>query len=166
MPALVLGGVVFKNFEIPEHIIFPIKQRYKIHYHLGSARVVDAMGPDPQPVRWEGRFTGPDASSRVRALQGMTSSGVEWHCVFGTFMEQGLITDFTPVMEKPWDYRYAIEFLPTTNQGSGSGGASFSPLNTTGFVVGQDLTTAQGGAAAAQAIQDSTALQLITSGLG
>lgn len=155
MPALVLGAVIFRNFEIPDHIVFPVSQRHKVHYFVGSDRVIDAMGPDPEPIRWNGRFTGPNAASRVRTLQAMTSSGAEWACVYNTFMERVLIIRFTPIMTKAYDYDYAIELLPTTNQGGGAGGLGFAPTATTGEVVGQDLSQAQSSATTAQAIQDA-----------
>lgn len=126
--ALILGGVVFKKFEIPENIVFPIRQRHHIHYFLGSSRVVDAAGTDPQPIRWAGRFTGPDASSRVRTLISMTESGQEWLLVFASFMSRVLIVEFAPDLEKPWDIRYMIEVLPTGAEGA-RGGRDYAVSN-------------------------------------
>lgn len=140
--ALVLGGIVFKNFEIPQDIVFPLRQRHHVHYLVGAERVIDAVGPDPQPIRWEGRFTGPDATPRVRSLQSMTSSGIEWLLVYASFLEQVLITEFTPILEKPYDIRYRIEVLPTTTRGSGGIPATASSFDTTSAVVSSDLKSA------------------------
>lgn len=151
MASLVLGGVVFRNFEIPQSIIFPIRQRHHIHLHVGSDRVVDATGPDPQPIRWSGRFTGPDASSRVRTLQVMTAAGAELPLVYASFQERVLIIDFTPDLTKSYDIYYQIEVLPTTNQGGGSGGLA-QLSESMGTVTGLDIAAAITGAANAAAI--------------
>lgn len=147
--ALILGGVVFRNFEIPENVLFPIRQRHHIHYHVGAARVVDATGPDPQPIRWSGRFTGPDASDRARALESMAEGGLEWTLVFASFQRQVLVTDFQPDLRRSYDIPYAIECLPTN--GINPGRARDEAVD---IRILEDLARAASGAKLGQTIAD------------
>lgn len=155
MAALVLGGIVFKHFEIPERIVFPRRQRHHIHYHVGSERVVDATGPDPLPIRWSGRFTGPDAAPRVRTLINMTDAGVALQLVYGSFMDRVLITEFTPDLEKIYDIRYTIECLPTEARGAYT--ATLGALQSTSAMVGVDLSALANMTDAAKKIAEQEA---------
>lgn len=75
---LVLGGVTFRGFEVPERIVLP-GGAHTIHTHslIGGARVLDMMGPDPVDISWHGRFRGNDALSRFHAVDNIRISGRE-----------------------------------------------------------------------------------------
>lgn len=153
MASLVLGGVVFRRFEIPESVRFPIRQRHHVHFLMGGKRVIDATGPDPLPIHWSGRFTGSNAASRCRTLEVMTAAGREVICVFGPFLRPVLITHFSPDMQKPYDIPYSIEVLPTRTEALGGGGSSPSM----GRATGLDFAAALAGAATAAAIASGVA---------
>ena len=72
---LVLGPVVFRDFEIPERLRFGGRQRLSVHLLPGGGRIVDAMGPDEGPLSWSGVFSGPDAAARMRLLDRLRQAG-------------------------------------------------------------------------------------------
>ena len=41
---LTLGGIEFRDFEVPEQIVFGGGQTFAIHQIIGGSRVVDALG--------------------------------------------------------------------------------------------------------------------------
>ena len=73
---LMLGPVMFQAFEVPERLRFGGRQRLSVHQLPGGGRVVDAMGPDEGPLSWSGVFSGPNAASRVRLLEGLRRDGL------------------------------------------------------------------------------------------
>lgn len=159
MAALVLGGVVFRGFELPERVVFPMHHRHHIHRLMGGDRVIDATGPDPLAVAWRGRFFGSDATSRARALLTMTEQGREQPCVWGSFMTQVLIVSFVPEFEREWQVRYAIECLPTVPRISGGGGIFAGIVPTITSMASDDLSAAiaalSGATAAAELVDGS-----------
>lgn len=149
--ALVLGGFVFRGFEIPSNVRFPLSQRHHIHRQVGGGRVVNAMGPDPEPISWGGRFTGSNASSRVNTLRALTAAGRELPVVFASFMYMVLITRFDPDLTKPYDVYYQIQLTPTQPfGGAGGGGGGGGGGQEAGIAV--DLVAAAAGAALAAGI--------------
>jgi hypothetical protein len=58
MATVTIGGISLSEWEIPERINFGGKQQVTVHKLIGGNRVIDAMGPDPDDVRWSGRFRG------------------------------------------------------------------------------------------------------------
>jgi hypothetical protein len=66
--ALVLGPVLFQDFEIPDRIGFGGNQRLAVHDMPGGQRVIDALGPTPTDIAWQGIFSGQDATLRARTL--------------------------------------------------------------------------------------------------
>ncbi len=71
-----LGPVAFAGFEVPERISFGGKQKLVVHSMPGGGRVVDAMGPDDAPIRWQGVFSGSGAPERVRTLERLRRAGL------------------------------------------------------------------------------------------
>jgi hypothetical protein len=69
--ALVLGPVLFQDFEIPDRIGFGGNQRLAIHDMPGGQRVIDALGATPTDIVWQGVFSGPDATLRARTLDAL-----------------------------------------------------------------------------------------------
>ena len=73
---LVLGPVVFRDFEVPERVRFGGKQLLAVHVLPGGGRVVDAMGADEGVLSWSGVFSGQGGADRARLLDDMRRSGV------------------------------------------------------------------------------------------
>jgi len=108
MSTLVIGGISLSDWEIPERINFGGKQRVAIHTLIGGTRVVDAMGPDPDPVTWSGRFRGPSATSRAQALDAMRAAGAEVPLFYLSTFVTVVITEFRAEPERYYEVPYTI----------------------------------------------------------
>lgn len=75
MPALVLGGVSFQDFEIPESVKLGGNQAGKLWKLPGGVRIFDAQGPDDDTIEWSGRFRTASAMGRALAIDGMRRAG-------------------------------------------------------------------------------------------
>lgn len=146
--ALVLGGFVFRGFEIPSNVRFALSQRHHIHRLVGGGREVNAMGPDPDVISWGGRLTGSNASGRVNTLRALTAAGRELPVVFASFMHMVLITRFDPDLTKSYDIYYQIQLTPTRPFDLGGGGSGGGQ----GAGIALDLGAAAAGAALAAGI--------------
>src|SRR6185503_19125710 len=135
MPGVLLGSVQFVDREVPDRIRFPTKQMLAIHRQLGGARVIDAMGPDPEPISWSGLFFGPSAGTRAREVQQICDSGQEVSLSWGSFSYQVMVAKFEGDYKHEWEVRYSISCEVI---GSGSSGASF----TLDQSVSQDFSSA------------------------
>ena len=49
---LLLGPVLFRDFELPGQITWGGKQRLAVHHLPGGRRVIDAMGRDDAAIVW------------------------------------------------------------------------------------------------------------------
>src|SRR5260370_40833549 len=65
---LLLGPVLFQDFELPDRIAWGGAQRLAVHRLPGGIRVIDSLGRDDADISWSGVFTGPDAGLRARLL--------------------------------------------------------------------------------------------------
>jgi len=72
---LLLGPVLFQDFEVPAQIGFGGAQRLAVHVLPGGARVIDAMGRDDADIVWSGAFSGPDGADRARLLDLLRAEG-------------------------------------------------------------------------------------------
>jgi len=111
MTELRLGDFVFKDFEVPEELEWGGVHLLTTHGLIGGRRVVDAMGPDEDPIRWEGEFYGEDAFDRCQRLHAMRKAGrtLELTCHKLAFRVQ--ISNFRSRMRTTFKYRYMIECL-------------------------------------------------------
>jgi hypothetical protein len=75
MPALVLGGVAFQDFEIPEEVKLGGNHAGKLWKLPGGVRIIDAQGPDDESIEWHGRFRSGSAMSRALTIDGMRRAG-------------------------------------------------------------------------------------------
>jgi hypothetical protein len=75
MPALVLGGVAFQDFEIPEDVRLGGNHAGKLWKLSGGVRIIDAQGPDDETIEWHGRFRTGSAMGRALAIDGMRRAG-------------------------------------------------------------------------------------------
>src|SRR4051812_20099813 len=91
---LLLGPVVFQDFEIPSGVNFGGKQRLALHRLPGGERVIDALGRDDAEIGFSGIFTGPDATLRARSLDELRSAGVMLPLTWDIFYYTVLISDF------------------------------------------------------------------------
>lgn len=105
---LILGTVVFQDFEVPENIHAPGKQALKVHKLLGGNRQIDAMGPDPGLITWSGRFRGSTAESRAGTLKVLRDGGLPLSLTWNTFRYQVVIESFEVNYLNPFEIDYTI----------------------------------------------------------
>lgn len=107
---LILGDIVFADFEIPSKISgLGGKQTLAKHVLLGGARVTDAMGQEDGDPSWEGRFRGDNATDRAQALDAMRISGQEFSLSWGVFFYSVVIEEFTFDYERSYEIPYRIK---------------------------------------------------------
>ncbi len=105
---LMLGEHVFEDFEIPEGLPFGTGQLSSTKKLMGGIRVVDAMGEDPGPKQWSGRFTGEGAMERALYIRRLTAAGAPLPLIWGRLAYTVLITLFEPVAESEFEIPYSI----------------------------------------------------------
>lgn len=103
---LILGNVAFQDFEIPSKINFGGKQNIHIHKLVGGYRVVDALGPDPDDIKWSGRFRGAEALSRARALDRLRASGAQVGLMWGGLSYRVILSHFKADYERFYEIPY------------------------------------------------------------
>lgn len=151
MVKLVLGGITFEDFEIPEKINFGGRQHAAIHKLIGGNRVVDAMGPDPDDPSWSGRFRGPNAMDRAQALDAMRAAGAQVTLSYMSTFLVVLITDFKAEPERFYEIPYRITCTVISDPINDALGAIVDSIDT---IIGNALTVAAsftaGGTSSAQ----------------
>lgn len=105
---LMLDDFLFEEFEIPDKIPISGKQTLAVHKLIGGNRVIDAMGPDPDEIRWSGRFQGGDVVSRARELEVMRDSGQPVQFLCGSIAKTVLVSEFKFDFERPYQAPYEI----------------------------------------------------------
>lgn len=92
--SLMLGPVLFQDFEVPERINFGGGQHLAVHHLPGGARVIDALGRDDAEITFAGTFSGPDASARARGLDALRAVGLPQLLSWDVFAYTVVIRDF------------------------------------------------------------------------
>ncbi|NTG73306.1 amidohydrolase [Agrobacterium rhizogenes] len=139
MATLIIGGISLSEWEIPERINFGGRQQVTVHKLIGGNRTVDAMGPDPDDVRWSGRFRGPNALTRATALDALRASGAEVPLYYLGRVLTVVITQFRADAERSYEIPYQITCTVVADNINGALGAIVSNLDA---VVGAALTVA------------------------
>jgi hypothetical protein len=91
---LLLGPVVFQDFEVPCGINFGGKQRLAVHRLPGGVRVIDALGRDDADISFAGIFSGSDATLRARLLDQMRALGTLLPLTWDVFFYTVVISQF------------------------------------------------------------------------
>lgn len=97
---LLLGPIVFQDFEVPERINFGGTQRLTVHQFPGGARVIDTLGRDDADIAFSGTFTGEDATLRARALDELRALGTVLPLTWDVFTYSVVIRDFAAQYER------------------------------------------------------------------
>ncbi len=105
---MLLGPVVFRDFEVPGQVSWGGAQRVSVHALPGGRRVIDAMGRDDAPILWEGVFSGEDAAMRARLLDLMRADGGVWPLTWGGFFYSVVIQAFQVRYERATWMPYRI----------------------------------------------------------
>jgi len=134
---LVLGAVLFQDFELPERISW------------GGAHVIDALGRDDKQITWSGVFSGSGASDRARLLDLMRADGSVWPLTWDAFFYSVVIASFdADYSRSSWiPYRIACTVLRDEAEALVMAAASLAAdaladlTSADGFGSGIDLNT-------------------------
>lgn len=113
--ALVLGTIAFLNEEIPPSINFGGDQVIRAHKYAGGRRVVDAMGPDDDLIKWGGEFTGLTAVIRARQLDLLRRSGKMVTLTWSVFSYKVIVVNFEADFEAPFKIPYKVSCFVVTD---------------------------------------------------
>jgi len=96
---LLLGPVLFQDFELPERISWGGKQRLTVHRLPGGTRVIDALGRDDKEITWSGVFSGSGGSDRARLIDLLRAGGsvlsLTWEAFFYSVVIAGFDADYS-----------------------------------------------------------------------
>lgn len=115
---LILGDFEFLDFELPERITIPGRQKTVTHQMIGGRRLVDVLGVECDPITWSGIFTGDTTSSRVKALEQMRDTGETVTLTLADYSFDVVITEFNPVYEFEFRRPYSITLAVVQNNAS------------------------------------------------
>lgn len=104
-----LGGVTFKDMEVPERIPFGGEQALAVHRMIGGRKVIDTMGPDDAPLSWSGRFFGADALDRALAVDAIRKRGQAVELRWSRLAYRVVVRRFMADFEKVNNLTYQIE---------------------------------------------------------
>jgi hypothetical protein len=105
---LLLGPVVFQEFEVPSGINFGGRQRLALHRLPGDARIIDALGRDDAQIAFSGIFSGSDATLRARSLDELRVSGLTLPLTWDVFFYTVVIAEFHAQYRNSWWIPYQI----------------------------------------------------------
>jgi hypothetical protein len=108
---LTLGGVAFRDMEVPEKICFGGRQRVAVQNLIGGGRVVSALGLDDGEISFAGIFSGADAGTRAQALDGARALGAQLPLIWSEFYYLVVIESFTAEYRKSTLIPFAINCL-------------------------------------------------------
>ena len=91
---LLLGPVVFQDFEVPSGINFGGKQRLAVHRLPGGTRIIDVLGRDDADICFSGIFCGNNATLRARLLDEMRALGTLLPLTWDVFFYTVFISQF------------------------------------------------------------------------
>lgn len=113
-----LGDFEFLDFEVPERITIPGRQKTVLHQMVGGKRVIDVLGVEYDPLTWSGVITGSQSGDRVKALEQMRDAGETLTLTLDEYSFKVVITSFVPVYEFIYRRPYSIEVAIVANNAS------------------------------------------------
>jgi hypothetical protein len=138
--ALLLGPILFQDFELPEQVRWGGRQRLTVHRLPGGVRVIDALGRDDADIVWSGVFSGGDAAVRARALDLMRAEGGFWPLTWDWFFFTVVIARFEADYARANWIPYRVTCTVLRDETAAAVEATVSLATS----VLSDLTTAQG----------------------
>lgn len=115
---VVLGDFEFLDFEVPERIAIPGRQKTVLHQMIGGKRTIDVLGIEYDPLSWSGIITGSQSGDRVSALERMRDAGEQLTLTLDNYSFTVVITSFTPVYEFIYRRPFTIEVAIVSNNAS------------------------------------------------
>jgi hypothetical protein len=133
-----LGGVPFRDFEVPEKITFGGAQRVAVNRLIGGGRVVNTLGGDDGEIHFCGVFSGDDAASRAQLLDAARTLGTAIPLAWGTFFYMVVLAEFEAEYTKPWWIPFALRCVVATDPVAALAGL-VTPL---ADLIGNDIAAA------------------------
>lgn len=115
---VVLGDFEFLDFEVPERIAIPGRQKTVLHQMIGGKRTIDVLGVEYDPLTWSGIITGSESGGRVSALERMRDAGEQLTLTLDNYSFTVVITSFIPVYEFVYRRPFTIEVAIVSNNAS------------------------------------------------
>ena len=137
---LTLGGVTFKDFEVPASISAGGQQALAIHKYADGKRTVDAFGPDDDDIVWSGVFLDGTAEARCQQLDTMRRQGQNVTLTWGGFNYLVVVRAFKFEYERFYQIHYSITLAVVQDQ---TQPASATPSTIEDLMQG-DITDALG----------------------
>lgn len=138
---LILGDMVLDNIShpwaMPSKVSGGMEQQLGVSQLIGGARVVDAMGQAPLPLKWQGRWRGPNASSNNDIMIAMAQAGQQIACSWGEYFYNVVLKAYSFEYEDYFEIMYNLELIVIPDDVT-QGGSSLDDL------VGGDMSTASG----------------------
>ena len=150
---LTIGGYTFSGFGVPERINGGGQHHLIVHKLIGGQRIIDAMGPDDDSIKFTGRFRnadGTDAMSQAILLDAMRRAGKPVPLTYWNQTATVVIKHFGWSFERFFEVPYTIECEVVTASGQAGPQAAATQdgaitgdatLNNT-LTVGSDAATA------------------------
>lgn len=110
---LLLGPILFQDFELPDSISWGGRQSLAVHQLPGGTRIIDAMGRSDAEITWSGVFSGTNAGARARAIDLLRADGGTWPLSWETFFYSVVVTCYDADYRRPnWiPYRISCTVL-------------------------------------------------------
>lgn len=105
---LLLGPIVFRDFEIPSGVNFGGRQRLALYRLPGGSRVIDALGRDDAQINFSGIFAGSSATLRARSLDELRVAGAALPLTWDVLFYTVLISEFRADYRTSWWIPYRI----------------------------------------------------------
>ncbi len=137
MPVLTLGGIEFKDFEVPEEIVLGGAHSGKLWKLPGGVRILDSQGPDDDCIRWSGRFRYQGALQRATAIDAMRRAGQAVPLSVLGLAYSVYIKRFSFRPHRPFEIPYDIECDVLEDQTHGIANAIAIGISA---LVGNDIT--------------------------
>ena len=153
---LTIGGYTFSGFGVPERINGGGQHHLIVHKLIGGQRIIDAMGPDDDSIKFTGRFRnadGTDAMSQAILLDAMRRAGKPVPLTYWNQTATVVIKHFGWSFERFFEVPYTIECEVVTASGqAGPQAAATQDGAITGDATLNNTLTA-GSAAASAAVE-------------
>jgi hypothetical protein len=139
--------LVFEGMSLPDSLTGGGDQTLVTHKLIGGKRIVDAMGPDDEPIAWQGFLLDEFAQLQVFQLDLLRRSGREVQLLLPIPQRayRAVVGRFTWTQKRPYLYDYSISLTIIEDQVAGDGAAASRSLEQE---IAADLDAAETYAAA------------------
>lgn len=111
-----LGAFEFVGQAVPQSIKIGGTQNLAVHQLVGGKRIIDAMGPQPEPLSWSGWLVGEQAMEQYLYLNALRAQGKELAFSFGDLSYQVVVSSFTADFQRRYQMPYTITLEVVTDE--------------------------------------------------